>query len=301
MEHFGDIIACEPVIRYVRAQYPADQVVWIGHWRYRELVAFHPDINEVLTVSCLTECSRLIHTGAFDHILDLHINLHCSWFGHTYKKIHESSPVTIENYFSHGNLLEAFCKSADIPSLHNPPVVHIPSAVQAQMNCLIPDEPYIVIHATSNMASKDWSTDQWVQLTNRLGNEMPFVLVEVGLQARIADQSPRVLNFCGRSTPIQLAELIRRASGFIGIDSGPAHLANAFQRPSVILMGRYMTYDRYMPFNGYLQQHVEDMLICWNGPVSEIPVDEVMSRARKVFSAVGINAPSSATKVSSAG
>ena len=55
-----------------------------------------------------------------------------------------------------------------------------------------------------------------------------------------------------RTTAVaESAEIIRRAALFIGIDSGPAHLADAVKTPGVILLGRYLTWDYYMPYTGF--------------------------------------------------
>ena len=59
-------------------------------------------------------------------------------------------------------------------------------------------------------------------------------------------------NLCGQSGIAETAEDdSRRAALFIGIDSGPAHLANAVKTPGVILLGRYLTWDYYMPYTGF--------------------------------------------------
>lgn len=287
--HLGDIVACEPVARYVRAEHPDDYVIWISRFHYRGLLAFHPDIDEVMTVTCLTEYLKLAEADPFDRLIDLHVNQQvCNRFGTVYHKTRGDPSVTLENYFQHGSLLESFSKSAGIPPLRDAPVMHIPSVTREQVNRWIPREPYIVIHAESNMPNKDWKTEHWKTLVEQLAGELPFKFIEIGLKPRVAGRTSCVLNFCGRLSQIQLAELIRRAAGFIGIESGPAHLANAFERPAVILMGRYKNYDRYMPYTGHLRDHAAEMLIRWDGPAAEIPVEEVLKRARAVFATVKI-------------
>ena len=48
-------------------------------------------------------------------------------------------------------------------------------------------------------------------------------------------------NLCGQTGIAESAEIIRRATLFIGIDSGPSHLANAVKTPGVILFDRHLT------------------------------------------------------------
>ncbi|HEX2853335.1 MAG TPA: glycosyltransferase family 9 protein [Opitutaceae bacterium] len=82
---------------------------------------------------------------------------------------------------------------------------------------------------------------------------------------------------------MQTAALIRRAVGFLGIDSGPAHLANALERPSVVLPGRYRGVDRYLPYTGFLRENAVELVGQWDGPIASLPVD-VSPRGRKKFS-----------------
>ena len=54
----------------------------------------------------------------------------------------------------------------------------------------------------------------------------------------------------GMLSILETAEVIRRAELFVGIDSGPAHLANAVATPGVILIGQYNAFKRFMPYSG---------------------------------------------------
>src|SRR5215216_1755308 len=55
IEHLGEIVACEPIARYVRQQYPDAHIVWSVRKPYRELIDNNPRIDESLVVHCLTE------------------------------------------------------------------------------------------------------------------------------------------------------------------------------------------------------------------------------------------------------
>lgn len=69
--------------------------------------------------------------------------------------------------------------------------------------------------------------------------------------------------------------MIRRATLFIGIDSGPAHMANAVGTPGVILIGSYLGFKNYMPFSGSYKSGGKATIIYGNGPVSHISVERV--------------------------
>ncbi len=77
-----------------------------------------------------------------------------------------------------------------------------------------------------------------------------------------------------RTTAVaESAEIIRRAALFIGIDSGPAHLADAVKTPGVILMGRYLTWDYYMPSTGFYADARNCRILRHAGPVTDLPLD----------------------------
>ncbi len=283
IEHFGDIIACEPVARRIREDYPDDHIVWIVKPAYKEILAWHPAINGCVSVSCLTEFIRLAERPVFDRVVDLHVNnRRCTTFGTVHRKQTGDPSITTENYYSFGSLLEAFSRGAGLPQLHDAPKIFLPSAIRTR-RLPVPGRPYIVIHASSNENARDWTVEKWALLIAHLQRHFSYELVEVGLFTAFNEPPHGVHDLCGKLSLIELAEVIRRSSGFIGIDSGPAHLANASMRPSVVLLGRYRAFDWYNPYTGFLRINADEMLIHCEGPVSNISVDDVVARCLKVF------------------
>ena len=55
LEHLGDIVACEPVSRYLRQRDPGAYIVWGVKRAYKELIDSNPNIDMTLVVHCLTE------------------------------------------------------------------------------------------------------------------------------------------------------------------------------------------------------------------------------------------------------
>lgn len=285
VEHLGDIVACEPVIRWLRQKHPDAYLVWLVRGPYRELVLFHPELDEVVTVSSVAEHNRLAKALG-DQLVDLHLSLcHCTDTGWVHDKRRGDPSITVFNYFEHGSLLEIFTKSAGLPALTEAPQLHLPASVQSEMDSLAPIAPFLVVHTKSNDETKDWPTEKWVELVRWLAMEFRMPVVEVGLRSTLSKHVPGLVDFCGRLSVLQTAALIRRAAGFLGVDSGPAHLANALRRPSVVLFGRYRAFNRYLPYTGFLREHAADMVLQWEGPIASLPIEEVAARARKVFAA----------------
>ena len=83
---------------------------------------------------------------------------------------------------------------------------------------------------------------------------------------------------CGKLSLIETAEVINRAQIFIGIDSGPAHMANAMKVKSIILLGKYREITNYMPFSGNFANGIDSKIIYdSNTQCSAIEVDEVFN------------------------
>jgi len=100
-------------------------------------------------------------------------------------------------------------------------------------------EAPIIIARTGGVTNYDkkvWPLNHWSELVNRLISSGPVVDVGVaGKPLEIA--SPRYLSLLGQTTLHQLAALIARAKALVTVDSGPNHIAAAFDTPTVCILG----------------------------------------------------------------
>ena len=85
---------------------------------------------------------------------------------------------------------------------------------------------------------------------------------------------------------METAEVIRRADLFIGIDSGPAHLANAVGTPGVILLGAYGGFRSYLPYSGGYATGMAADIIRADGPAADVPAAAVYDAAMRRLSAI---------------
>jgi len=74
IELIGDIIACEPVARYLKLNHPNDHLCWVVRPEFREIIDTNPYIDETITVDCLTDWMKLAAHGGYDQVFDLHVN-----------------------------------------------------------------------------------------------------------------------------------------------------------------------------------------------------------------------------------
>jgi heptosyltransferase III len=186
--------------------------------------------------------------------------------------------VTGWNYLHLGSLLGAFSLGAGLPALTEAPRVYIDARTRAAVDRLALPAAYVVLHAVSNDACKHWRREHWAELVRRLRAQRPDRgVVEVGQagQAVLEAADLRVVNLCGRLSILAAAEVIRRAKLFVGIDSGPAHLANAVGTPGAVLLGPYCGFAHYQPFTGPFADGRGADLIYAEQAVAELAVDRV--------------------------
>jgi ADP-heptose:LPS heptosyltransferase len=285
IEHLGDIVACEPVARYLKVTFPDSRITWVVSAPFRELVDYNPFVDETVVVECLTDWMKLSKHGSYDKIVDLHVNFRiCQHCRIPLVKETGNPFVSAFEWFDYGGLLEAFSVGAGLPRLSAQPKVYIQPQHVSAVDALNLPTDYCVIHRESNVAQKDWTPEGWQNLALLL-RELKIPVVEVGAGIkRPSPFEPDLFDLFNRIPILQTAEVIRRARFFIGIDSGPAHLANAVQTPGVVLLGRHGNFRKYTPFTGFYASDSPFVKVVRNlvGDVRDLSLTEVMEAVRYV-------------------
>ncbi|MGA9755070.1 MAG: hypothetical protein WBV23_07990, partial [Desulfobaccales bacterium] len=82
IEHLDDIVACEPVSRYLKAKYDNANIAWAVSKPYVELIDSNPNIDKTIIMDCLTDWIKHIKHSKYNYIVDLHVNYricqHCN-------------------------------------------------------------------------------------------------------------------------------------------------------------------------------------------------------------------------------
>ena len=285
IEHLGDIVACEPVARYLKINHPDSQITWVVSAPFRELVECNPFIDEVAIVECLTDWMKLSKHGSFDKVIDLHVNFRiCQHCQIPLVKTTGNPFVSAFEWFDYGALLEAFSVGAGLPRLSAQPAVYIQPHHTAAVDALGLPRGYCVIHRESNVAQKDWTAEGWQEIASVL-RQLNIPIVEIGAGAtKPSSLGNKVIDLFNKIPILQTAEVLRRARFFLGVDSGPAHLANASKTPGIILLGRHGSFRKYSPFTGYYASSAPSVKIVRNlvGDVRDLTLNEVSEAVRYV-------------------
>ena len=113
---------------------------------------------------------------------------------------------------------------------------------------------------TLGIASKqqvtDWGVSNWKQLMPELWKKFPeHVLVFIGAKEdraavdEVAAQWPGTsLNLCGELAPRESAAVIKQSEAYLGLDSGPMHLAASVSTPCVSISAANKLPGMWFPF-----------------------------------------------------
>ncbi len=249
-EGIGDIVAVEPVAPYLKRHWPSCKIHWVIRNCYRVLIEGNPSIDEIITFPTLAEgyefCRHLEQERREAILVNCHMDgASCT---QTLKIIRNpNNPrINFASFLALGSLQETFCLAAGLPALDEIP--HFYFGSQRQLPAEL-SQPYIVIHCRSNSVLKDWPKDKWERLVEKI-TALGVRIVEIGMPHTINFRSSLYYDFSGRRDLRDVAWVIKNALLFIGVDSGFSHIANALQKTSIVMVGRYSHFETYNPFGG---------------------------------------------------
>lgn len=280
-EHIGDIIACEPVIRYCKTEAKNNYVIWAINANYAELLGSHPTLDSTLKLTSFSHwifLKKITNNISFaDQLIDLHIDeRRCSKYGYKLKKKERLPHLS---YFTSKSLLQAFCISAGLPELTDAPVFYR----NGRNPKLVLPARYIVLHTQTNSVLKDWQPEQWNKFSHYLIN-VGYAVVEVGLNKQITGINSGYIGFTGRQSLQEVATIIKGSSYFIGLDSGFAHMANALGIPGKVLIAHYnsgqFVFKNYNPFTGNYSLP-GTIIYSKDGLLTELTAEEVFDEVEK--------------------
>jgi heptosyltransferase-3 len=159
-------------------------------------------------------------------------------------------PVGYGDYYKRANLLAAYEETGGVEALDKTPLLTpTPEPLEEFQK---DGTPYIVLNATSEDEIRDWPRERWAEAISDAREGRTFGVVEVGLKAGppLFPGQPWYIDLRGKTSIRRLVSVIKRSSLFCGIDSGPAHIANAVDVRGVILLAEYLNFGQYMPYSG---------------------------------------------------
>ena len=275
-ESMGDVVASEPIARYLKHLAPQSRVHWVVREDFKEVVEFNPFIDETIAVSTLAEGYAMAeslcrHRGNI--LVNCHMDATCC--GKTKQIIHNPAnpQINVLTFHKMGSLLASFSLAAGLPPLDDEPRFHFQSSLKLPVGLTT---GYVAIHCHSSTSQKDWQEEKWEELVSWLTGR-GIQVVEIGMPKCVVTNNSFYVDRTGKRNLQEIAWIIRNAGLFIGVDSGFAHVANAVRVPSIILLGASGGNERLDIYSGDFA-HSRYFVKLWapaGGAVADIGCDKV--------------------------
>ncbi len=282
VEHLGDVVSVEPLIRRLRE--PGLKLVWVIRREYSDAVRNVP-IVELLEVNSLTEwkCAAALFPKL--NILSLHFDNHlCGCFGIAFRN-RNARGISDDNYYNVGNLLKIRSVIAGVEFTDERPIFYVRR--QLRVDTILEKfklrvAGFIAIHATSNDVDRTWPAERFSELADWILSKTELAIVEFGLGPVLLPSARVILLRDGLPIESQ-ALLLSQARLFVGGDSGFAHIANAFAVPAVLVMGRFRKFTNHMPFSGPWACGQGCIFVRTQGRLSTLPAKPVIEAVGKML------------------
>jgi ADP-heptose:LPS heptosyltransferase len=111
----------------------------------------------------------------------------------------------------------------------------------------------VMVHPLTPLDEKNWPLKKFTELFKKFEKEnVKFVLIGTEKESRIVQpyfkNSKNVLNIMGKLSLLGTYEMIKKSDLFLGLDSGPLHLAKFTKTPLIAIFGNEdLEYTRWGP------------------------------------------------------
>ena len=263
----GDIVHTFPAVAALREAFPAAEIVWLTHPRWKSLVESSALASEVRTIESraipsVRQAIAAVRQSTWDASIDYQglwksaalpflggVRRRIGFSSHTIREFavpilytDRVQPATVHIADQNGEL----SRRAGARRRVAPVTLQIPaedqSAARAQLRAANIDR-YIVLSPGGGWRAKCWPPDRFGQLCQLIRNELGLRCV-VNYGPGEDDLAAAVSTASGNADPVlsnpdlgPLMAFLRSAACIVGGDTGPLHLAIALGAPAVALFG----------------------------------------------------------------
>jgi ADP-heptose:LPS heptosyltransferase len=262
----GDLLVITPLFDALRQQYPKTEILaGIGSWN-RDVLAGNPHVSRVIemnapwhnkvvqpqgVVSALSYIYRSVEARRLrEEQADIGIDVLGSGFGSLlFMRAQIPYRIGVRGYAGGDSAVERFVdySSAEHVGRQALRLAELLGCVDLPENRpqIFLDRPpeyhnAIVIAPGAGIPEKGWPPDHFVKLAGLLKGE-PIIVIgsttDRVLGTRISEENPMARDWTGKLSLRESFAIIAGAKLLIGNSSMPMHVAAAFRRPAVILLG----------------------------------------------------------------
>ncbi len=287
MSSIGDVLLTTPVIRHLKNKFPGSRIDFVIKEEFVDLLKYHPNIDYLFRydkndeVNSLKKIRQQIRNQHYDLILDLHKNFRSYYLAATsgakqvirYKKgviqrfllvkfkLNRYNTI-IPIYQRYLNCLNRYETIYDGQGLDIFFDQKTEKRVMENYSNLLNHSSGLTIGIApgAKHATKQWTAEGFASVINFLigNNNARIVLFGSDADQKIVqslsiNQSPLVLNVCGKLSLLETAALMSHCEIVLTHDSGLMHLATALKKKVVAIFGSTTEELGFFP---YTTQHI---------------------------------------------
>ncbi len=267
-DRLGEFILSLPAIKLVKVNYPSSLVFCLAKKENIELVRDVDFIDYFLEykedtfkgiggsfrlaniirrerIDCivLLNPKKEFHFSAFLAGIPIRVGYSRKWSWCLNKKIEDRKYLEEKHEVEYNiDLVRLICKKIEIPNIDLP--VDAPNTLEFLKEKLDLGKKYIVLHPFTSHVAKKIEKKFWVFLVKKIKEHLSYPLALIGvkeeieesklLERQLLNQSCKVFNIVGELSIRNLAVFLKyNCCAFIGLDSGPMHLASLLNVPVV--------------------------------------------------------------------
>ena len=281
----GDLVHSTVIPQSIKLKHPECEIHYLTLSRYVDLLSMSPYIDKVISYNnSLKLTIKQLLTERYDCIFSLNYTLKMillsmlsfpkKVFFRNYK-----GKSWVENYFYIG---KQFYKDLELPSnLH-----FVPNSEEDDINQLLSayKRPFFVLSpgGASNCAREGrvWHINKWSELSDNLVEKYGGTVFVIGASDELTSHkrldNGRNIILTGKLPLKQSCKLLSKADVVISGDSGPVHIASAFNVNTLVLLGSTSP-DKIKPYGDkglYISPKI-DCKYCWQKKCKKTLIDGV--------------------------
>jgi heptosyltransferase I len=253
LSSMGDVIHTLPSVALLKKNLPNAEISWLIRPRWTALLEGNPSVAHVIplerSLGATLRCTGLLRSQCFDLAVDFQGLIQSAsvaklsgarqLFGFAKHNVREKPAAhfyasTVESHAAHvvDQNIELAAAAAGIGQAAPLAKREFPMP-PGKLEGSLPDRPFVIASPFAGWGSKQWPLEYWSDLAARL----PLPLVVNGppsSQEQLAAIQGATVHLSGIPG---LIDATRRATAFLGLDSGPLHIAAALGKPGIALFG----------------------------------------------------------------
>ena len=252
----GDIVQALPVLTGIRRRWPAAKIDWVVNDSLQEILQDHPSLNRVVpyprrrwtSPADLPEMWRWmrdLRAERYDITIDLQGLMRSAlmtWAAGSPRRIGLQSAREGARFAYTETVADNAISAAEryLTCLEHLNIPAKPLDSQLTARVPLPESlanfgSYTALHPYSQWRTKLWPWRYYQELVDAMP-EQRFVVVGEGPWFPL-NATGRLVDLRGKLTLRSLVTVLDRATAVLSTDSGPAHIAGALNRPTLVLFG----------------------------------------------------------------